>query len=1586
MSLTPQSAGNTVAGDAPVTVRPDLHPRTGAVLSELVLVDQHEAQGWRVRRNERLDTVFEERCDWIREYGRPGQLAVDADGLSLTYDELEMRANRLARYLRLHGAAAGDRIALLFDQRVEAYVGLLAVLKISGTCVPLDVDAPAERTAYVVADARARIVLSRSHLRGRVESTEFLRTTGAELISIDEAAPLIAEMSGNRLQPTERGSHEGRPAYIVYGTGSAGWPEGVEIDHRSIANFARVASEIYGIRGLRLFQGQTPGSGGSVAEVWVAWAAGATLVPAPDGVALRGRDLHAYLSAKRVSALSTTPTLLATLEDDLPGLRFLLVSGEACPQSLIARWHRSDRRFLNAYLPSEATVPATWTEVHPDKPVTIGVPLPTYATAVLDPDVPRRALPHGETGELAVAGIGLACGYPEHNALTAAAFVDDFMGIPGNPSGRIYRTGDLGRVNDAGEIEYRGRLDRQVHLRGERVDLTEIESAMLAVPGIAAAVVGVQEAVAGDIELVGYYTLRADTSDLADQVIHSWLRERLAPHHVPARLERLGAIPMTPQGLTDRASLPAPGARGLRPTPFPRTAPAALPGADEVERLRAENARLLEQLDKLRSHTGSGPVIELSARIPVAAEPAALLQPPAPVPTPVAAPAPPSSSPTEEALATVLAEVLDVAQVPVEANFFDDLGADSMVMTRFCARLRKRADLPSVSIKQIYAEPTIRGLAEAFAPAPAIVPSAAPAPAAASAAAGLAAVLAEVLDVAQVPVDANFFDDLGADSMVMTRFCARLRKRADLPTLSIKDVYARPTIAGLAETYAAAAQPASAASAAVLPTAVPPVVAPVDASPEMPKRAGTLQYLFCGLLQFLTFIGYSSGAGVVLDQGYQWISKGSGLLDIYLRAVEFGAAAFGALCLFPIVAKWVLVGRWKERSVRVWSLGYFRFWVVKTLVKANPLALLMVGSPLYTLYLRALGAKIGRDVAIFTRHVPVCTDLITIGAGTVIRKDAYLIGYRAADGMIETGPVALGRDVVVGEKSVLDIGTAMGDGAQLGHASSLHSGQSVPAGERWHGSPAEPTDVDYSLVAPAPSSWQRKAVYTGSQLLKLFIVYLPLGFGGWVMLLTEVPQLRALLDPGPVALTSATFYLEALATSFVLVFGGLLVGLVVVCTVPRLLNLTVRPEKVYRLYGFHYSIHRTITRLTNVKLFTYLFGDSSYIVYYLRGIGYDLGQVEQTGSNFGSAVAHETPFLSSLGTGTVVADGLSMINADFSNTSFRLARVTIGARNFLGNHIAYPAQGRTGDNCLLATKVMIPIEGDVREGVGLLGSPAFEIPRSVQRDVMLELGSPDELKRRLRLKNRHNLVSLGLALLVRWLHVLGILLLGMAAFDVYAEFGPVAFGLELITSMLFTVFYFVLVERLGGRFRPRQPQACSIYDRRFWEHERYWKLVVPQVDKALAGTPFKNLVSRLLGTRIGKRVFDDGATQTERTLVTIGDDCTLNEGSSLQCHSQEDGAFKSDYTALGSRVTVGVGTLVHYGVVIGDDAVLGPDSFLMKGEEVPAGERWGGNPAQEMNDGVPAPAARPTPTIPAPERRDVPAAGPDWAAALFPAR
>jgi len=1336
-------------------------------ISDLVLVDHQEAQGWRVRRGERLDHLFEERCDWAQRYGPAGQLAVDAER-SLSYDELDARANQLARYLRLHGAGPGDRIALLFDRPADSYLAMLAVLKIGAAFVPMDVASPARRLAHIVTDARVRTVLSVSRVAARLRAVQLMAGVGAELICLDRAAPLIEEQDARRLIEAERGALDDQLAYISYTTGPDGQLRGVLVDHRSICNFVKVAAEVCGIQpGDRVYQGLPVAYDRSFVETWVPWFCGATLVPAPTGARPRGRALSELLRARRVTVLCGSPELLAGIEGELPHLRLLVVSGRGCPSALVTRWHRPGRRLLHVYGPTEATVAAVWTELHPGRPTTLGVPLPTYSTVILDVADPYRALPHGEIGEIGIAGIGLARGYLDRE-LTETAFIPDFLGIPGNPSGRIFRTGDRGRVDPSGRIEYHGPIQRRPAL-DHRTDLSELD-----------------------------------------------------PRTRPLRLTDLALTP-------ELSAAPAPDLLALPAGPDLLTLPS---GPDLLTPPAGPDLLALP----------SGPTDLLSPP----AGPADLL-------TPSVRPAGPAATDVEGELAAVLAGVLKVDRVPVDGHFFDDLGADSMVMAQFCARVRKRADLPTVSMKDIYRNSTIASLAAAFAQ-----PS---------------ATAADVRELEPAPVD---------------------------------------------------------------------VVQP----------AGRVRYLLCGTLQLLFFLAYSYVAGLVMVRGYEWISAAQGLLHIYLRSVVFGAVSFAALCTLPIVAKWVLVGRWKPQRIPVWSLAYLRFWVVKTMIRTSPLAR-FVGSPLYVLYLRALGAKIGPRVAIFSQTVPVCTDLLTIGAGTVIRKDSSFACYRAHAGEIQTGAVTLGRDVFVGEATVLDIDTSLGDGAQLGHTSALHTGQAVPEDERWHGSPAQRTELNYCSVRPAAPGLLRRILFPTAQLLNMLVLSVPLFVGGAYMLFAELPQLAAVLDPGTLALKTGAFYRDTLAVSFVLFFGSALAGLLLVVTVPRVLNLVLVPGKVYRLYGFHYWAHRTITRLTNRRFLTRLFGDSSAILHYLRHLGYGLSGAEQTGSNFGTEVRHETPYLVSVGSGTVVADGLSIINAEYSNTSFRVSRASIGAHNFLGNRIAYPSGGRTGDNCLLATKVMVPLDGPVREGVGLLGSPSFEIPRSVERDNNFEVKDAAELRRRLRAKNRHNGVSMGLYLLVRWIYFYGITLLATCTLDLYPTFGAPIVALANVLTLLFSVVYYVSVDAVARRLQALRPAGCSIYDADFWRHERFWKVCADAYLQVFNGTPFKNTIWRLLGVRIGRQVFDDGAFLTERTFATIGDHCTLNAGSVIQCHSQEDGAFKSDRTAIGTGVTLGVGAFVHYGVTIGDGAVLAPDSFLMKGEEIPEREQWGGNPAREMR-GVPA--------------------------------
>jgi non-ribosomal peptide synthetase-like protein len=434
-----------------------------------------------------------------------------------------------------------------------------------------------------------------------------------------------------------------------------------------------------------------------------------------------------------------------------------------------------------------------------------------------------------------------------------------------------------------------------------------------------------------------------------------------------------------------------------------------------------------------------------------------------------------------------------------------------------------------------------------------------------------------------------------------------------------------------------------------------------------------------------------------------------------------------------------------------------------------------------------------------------------------------------------------------------------------------------------------------------------------------------------------------------------------LAVSLVLFFGALLVALAVMLTVPRLLSRLITPGTVYPLYGFHYAVQQTITRLTNSRFFMLILGDSSFVVHFVRGLGYNLGRIKQTGSNFGTDLRQDSPLLSTVGSGTMASDGLSIMNTDFSTTSFRVCPVEIGSQNFLGNNIAFPSSAKVGDNCLLATKVMVPIEGPVKENVGLLGSPPIEIPRSVRRDAGSADGPAprtDEQKRlrSLPAKNRYNAVTVVKVLLMRWTQFFLITLLAAACTELDPDAGPALIMAELVAIVVFNTAYPVLLERAVLGFRSLTPQFCSIYDRYFWSHERLWK--VSANAPLFNGTPLKSLVWRLAGVRIGRRVFDDGCGIPEKTLVTIGDDTVLNAGSVIQCHSLEDGYFKSDHTTIGSGCTLGVKAFVHYGVTMDEGSVLDADAFLMKGEQIPAHTRWQGNPATHTSTTRPTRAPR----------------------------
>jgi non-ribosomal peptide synthetase-like protein len=1344
-----------------------------ALCDDVTLVDSQHDNAIRWRPGERLQHLFEQRCDEIHAGNGPHE-AVIAEGATYSFRDLDNRANQVARLLIEQGIKAGDRVALMFDKGVHTYVALLAVLKVNAAYVPLDAGFPNERIGFILKDAGVSAIVTMSAFRDK------LAGFAATQIFLDAAERMIADKPAARLAADEVMPPKDELAYVIYTSGTTGTPKGVAIEHASICNFVRVAAEVYGMRqGDRCYQGMTIAFDFSVEELWVPLIAGAALVPAKAGASLVAGDLADYLESSHVTVMCCVPTLLATIERDLPELRILLVSGEACPQNLVTRWHRPGRIMLKAYGPTEATVTATLTELYPDKPVTIGGPLPTYTIVILDPDK-DEAIAKGGAGEIGIAGIALAAGYLNRDDLTQKKFIPDFLNIPNNPSGRIYRTGDLGRINEQGEVEFQGRIDTQVKIRGYRIELTEIESVLMQLAQIAQAVVNTCEIEPGAVELVAYYSLKQGASDLPHGEIAAMLRKHLPPYMVPAYLEKLDVIPMTSSHKADRKALPAP----------------------------------------------KGPRLAIASGNFVAPR-----------------------SEREQALASALVDVMKIERASVDDHFFQDLGGHSLLMARFCSEIRKRMNV----------------------------------------------------------------------------------------SVSMRDIYLNPTIAKLADHLSALPQE----------TAVQTTQEPVHV-------ASDLEYYTCGALQFACYVAYAVFGIWFVTAGFEWTYAAlDNPAEAYLRIVTFGVGAFALMNAIPIALKWLLIGRWKEEVIPVWSLRYFRFWLVKTLVRSAPVAF-MAGSPLYNLYLRLLGAKIGRNTVIESPLMPVCTDLISVGDNTIVRRDSVLLGYKAQANRIHTGPVTIGNDVFVGEAAVLDINTMIEDSAQLGHASSLQVGQGVPKGKRHHGSPAQETIANYASVEPRDCTSLRRWSYSIAQLVFGFAVLSPLSILAlyYVLPAAYYGSSAAGLDhfaPAPGLWLLAG---EMLLVSLAIFVGALIAGLLAVIYVPRFLSLFLQEGKTYVRYGVHYFILRIVQRMSNAPIYCTIFGDSAFIIHYLKWIGYKLNKVVQTGSNFGLEQRHDIPTLCDIGSGTMVSDGLVMINAPMSSSSFRVSKVKIGDHNYLGNKLYYPADGKTGANCLLGTKVMIPVDGPMRENVGLLGSPCFEIPRAVERDQNLKTMDANAVQDRIRAKTRYNIGTIAGFLATTWLYLFVVLYALFVAARYFPLHGLGAILAFAAFASVTGILWFAFLEKASLGFKKLAPKVVSMYDKRFWEHERYWKFTGSPIGDLFKGTPFKNVISRLLGATVGRRVFDDGCRFFDKTLIAVGNDTTLSEGSIIQGHSLEEGVFKSDTITIGNGCTLGTAAFVHYGVQMGDNAVLEPDSFLMKGEILDPGTTWRGNPARAVSGPV----------------------------------
>ncbi|WP_077002041.1 Pls/PosA family non-ribosomal peptide synthetase [Variovorax sp. KK3] len=465
----------------------------------------------------------------------------------LSYRELDALANLAASRLIEAGVRPGQIVGLWLPRGIELIAMQLAIAKTGAAWLPFDADTPVDRIGVCLEDADAAGILTEN------EGAERLAALGR---TVWTAKALLAPAPNQPLRRRE-GAKSTHPAYVIYTSGSTGKPKGIAITQGSICHFLRSENDVLGVRADdRVYQGFSVAFDMSFEEIWISWLAGATLWVAPRDVASNPEALPAALKAHGITVLHAVPTLLALFASDVPGLRIVNLGGEACPDTLAARWARPGRKVFNTYGPTEATVSASLAELRPGEQVTIGRPLPNYALLVIDADsdgeLGLSLLPRGQVGELCITGPGVAAGYLGRPELTAQKFLPNPWAT-GEHDQRLYRTGDLARIDPAGRVQCLGRADDQVKIRGFRVELGEIEAALAQQPGIGTAAV-LLRAEDGIDQLVAFIVAEAPMSATA---LREALAARLPPYMLPARFERLEAMPRLTSGKIDRKALKA---------------------------------------------------------------------------------------------------------------------------------------------------------------------------------------------------------------------------------------------------------------------------------------------------------------------------------------------------------------------------------------------------------------------------------------------------------------------------------------------------------------------------------------------------------------------------------------------------------------------------------------------------------------------------------------------------------------------------------------------------------------------------------------------------------------------------------------------------------------------------------------------------------------------------------------------------------------------------------------------------------------------------------------------------------------------
>jgi non-ribosomal peptide synthetase-like protein len=781
----------------------------------------------------------------------------------------------------------------------------------------------------------------------------------------------------------------------------------------------------------------------------------------------------------------------------------------------------------------------------------------------------------------------------------------------------------------------------------------------------------------------------------------------------------------------------------------------------------------------------------------------------------------------------------------------------------------------------------------------------------------------EAFRLSNVSVTDDFFLDLGGHSLMASRCASFLRDKIDGVQLSVRDFYEHRTVRRLAavlkDRIDARGQNAAAndnAGADAFKS-----VHPLMRWTTVALQAVSISIYYAILVAPIAYAILMVTA--VIDGKVNWV-------DAAQISTIVGFAIWPCMLLGSIALKWIVIGRYKPGRYPLWSFYYFRWWLV-TRFQALSWAEMFSGTPLMSLYWRAMGAKIGRDVTICT---PLCGafDMVSIGSGTSVGVESQILGYRVEDGYLIIAPVSIGNDCFVGMHCALGLNTRMGDGARLDDMSLLPDGTEMASYECRRGSPAQLSAV---VVPEAKRVRAPRLKRFAFGLMHLALIYAM----GYFLLATMVPSIvliaAGLWYAGPVG---------GIVAAFVAVPVGILSYAFGAIDMVRIIRpvaagtMSLYSVKYLRHWFEGYLLENTKTILSPLYA-------TIYCPSFLRALGAKIGAGSEV-----STVAHITPHHLEVGEGSFLADACLVGGQRVFGDVVEIGAVRIGAKSFIGNSALVPGGTTIGNNTLIGVASTPPSDTNVvPDDTRWLGSPGFELPHT-QRNVCFnnaEIFAP----------TRKMIVARALTDAMRILLPSFIMMaegVGLAAYLVAGfrslPLWMVIAGIPLVATALAagSVLMTALVKWLVvGRIRPT---VKPLWSRFIWNNE----LVngVFEMNAAamtpLLGTPFVATCLRLMGAKVGKWCYLETTLFSEFDLVEIGDRACLNLGATVQNHLFEDRVFKAERIKIGNGCSVGNMGVVLYGTQMHDGSSLGALSVLMKGEVLPAATRWHGTPCEPL--------------------------------------